>query len=531
MMRDAKYTLSFFLFKDSVKNIKDCLKEDIKCNEYALNERSGIDGSVIVGETKGAFPAWENFLNSLTVENIALNQNKPNKAILFCKRKGRIFAIVFGYGKSLLDLRKIDSNFGLITALNLIDEEKVRSINSATIDSLITLTQKQTNYFTESSEFDIGDIQDIITGINGLCKNVSIADYVNGREALTISVHMDPFKLNDKIDELYEAYTNDNYKDYFAFIDNVHFVRDRELGKVLDKELIERINDKAYKGIAIAPPSTVDWENVLGFMISGQRKRREDANNYNDEIDLEEYFSECDDVIDIEFLKKKELLCFNTDGSYKNVCTLYKAISVQLDYHNNFYVLFDGRWYEINKAFYDKVQNYILRIEKSSIALPDYIGNKNEEEYNAEAAICCSFALLDKKMCGVEGGPKKIEACDLLTADKRFIHVKKYSQSSALSHLFSQGRVAALCFLEDSGFRNEVYDFAKTQLRIDKEDFVREPKSDEIEVVYAIIAKKKSSVDNELLSLPFFSLVNLMMNNKELKKYHIRNSVAIIREA
>ena len=68
------------------------------------------------------------------------------------------------------------------------------------------------------------------------------------------------------------------------------------------------------------------------------------------------------------------------------------------------------------------------------------------------------FCLMDRKLIAVENGPKKIEACDIFTRDKKLIHVKNKGQSAQLSHLFSQGKVAAECFVSDLNFRKQVSD-------------------------------------------------------------------------
>ena len=45
------------------------------------------------------------------------------------KKKKRIFALAFGYGRNLLKPGVWEERFGLKTALNVIDLEKLRSIN------------------------------------------------------------------------------------------------------------------------------------------------------------------------------------------------------------------------------------------------------------------------------------------------------------------------------------------------------------------------------------------------------------------
>lgn len=135
------------------------------------------------------------------------------------------------------------------------------------------------------------------------------------------------------------------------------------------------------------------------------------------------------------------------------------------------------------------------------------------------------FCLMDKKLVAVEGGPKKIEACDLFTRSKKLIHVKNKGQSAQLSHLFAQGKISAECFISDEGFRKQVSEIALATFGEEVFDYREKPKSDEYEVVYAIIDDKESSLDK---ALPFFSKVNLMLTMQELDRMHFKCSVCLV---
>jgi uncharacterized protein (TIGR04141 family) len=96
-----------------------------------------------------------------------------------------------------------------------------------------------------------------------------------------------------------------------------------------------------------------------------------------------------------------------------------------------------------------------------------------------------------------------------------------------LSHLFSQGRVAAMCFVDDEIFRRNVYQIVKEKLNYSESDFIRRPQPHEIEVVYALITPKRG-VPVEII--PFFSLVNLMLAYKDLARMNVKCSLRIINE-
>ena len=57
-----------------------------------------------------------------------------------------------------------------------------------------------------------------------------------------------------------------------------------------------------------------------------------------------------------------------------------------------------------------------------------------EGDYNAALAASDKerYALMDAKNIPYGGGQSKIELCDVLSEDGRFIHIKKYSGSAVL---------------------------------------------------------------------------------------------------
>lgn len=134
---------------------------------------------------------------------------------------------------------------------------------------------------------------------------------------------------------------------------------------------------------------------------------------------------------------------------------------------------------------------------------------------------------MDKKLVSVLGGPKKIEACDIFTKNKQFIHVKNKGQSAQLSHLFAQGKISAECFISDEEFRKQVATIANAEFGATVFDYKKKPQSNEFEVVYAIIDDKNSNLENKL---PFFSKVNLMLTAQELDRMHFKYSICLIKK-
>ena len=107
-------------------------------------------------------------------------------------------------------------------------------------------------------------------------------------------------------------------------------------------------------------------------------------------------------------------------------------------------------------------------------------------------------------------GKSSIEVCDVLTATKKLIHVKKNGGSSVLSHLFNQALVAGQAWL-DNGFRSQL---RQKMLAAGESDCIREPfRSSEYEIIIAIINK----FTDQRPKIPFFSKVAICFATTSMK--------------
>lgn len=205
-----------------------------------MNDESSVDGLIVHTNTISRKPEWIDFLESFTDDEIQIRNNTSNKALLLIRVQGRIMAIAFGYGRSLLKEEYIVKNFGFLTALNMLDEKKIRSVNASTIEDMIVYTQRQSAYATNQTEFSLNHLNDIITAITGKTREEEYASSISGRDSLVVTVRMSPFEILDKLQAYLMAFESDSYKENFSWIDNIREVRDRVLIYKLDERLVEK---------------------------------------------------------------------------------------------------------------------------------------------------------------------------------------------------------------------------------------------------------------------------------------------------
>ena len=143
--------------------------------------------------------------------------------------------------------------------------------------------------------------------------------------------------------------------------------------------------------------------------------------------------------------------------------------------------------------------------------MPRLPEGKKEEDYTRDYVATTPDHLLcmDRKVIGHGGGQSRVELCDILTTDGKFIHIKPYSSSATLSHLFNQAVVSAELLLSDNEF------FLKANKKIEEltenQDFLI-PKGSKPDVILAIISER----DELRPHIPFFSKVALRYTYRRL---------------
>ncbi len=522
--------LTIFLMKDYVEDFNDCLKSPTSLSSSQIKQRFGLDGSLYYCDSNKKPPRWKQYVDELTTDAIDISDNSSNKAVLLVRIDKRIMAVVFGYGRSFLREEYIERNFGFKVALNTINPNKMRSINAATVEDMVVTTQRQASYSTSQDEFGLNVTNDIMKGITGEPFDVAYGNHISGKDSLVVSVFMNLSELKDKLMLYLTAYKGHRYKDIgFEWVDNIAEVRDSVLSEALDFELADAISNRNTEHLHIAPPETTDWDRVIGFCYSGIGKRTGEQESYDLNLDLSTYIERIRPGTNVyDKIKRDKLYAMTADGIVFTVSSIYTALVFQTEYEGKNYILCAGSWYQVETSFFELVNNYIrTHIPISAIDLPPCEANMYEADYNRKIADeNPDYCLMDQYMIAVENGPKKIEACDIFTKQKQLIHVKNKGQSAQLSHLFAQGKISAECFVGDEQFRRQVCEQTAKKFGSEIFDYNSKPRSNEYEVIYAIIDDKNSTLVEKL---PFFSKVNLMLTAQELDRMHFRCSVCLIK--
>lgn len=502
--------LNIYLIKAELNEFDAIVKTDIK--SYPIE---GV-GTFYCEESKTYLPDWLTafFLGAL---NGAFKIYAASARGILLTRSGqspneRIFAVAFGLGRHLLNDDVIEERFGLKVVLNSVVKGTLRSIDKTTLGSVPKQSREQMSRESEAANFGIDIEQDLINAVTGRSKNTKLGKTISGRDPLSISVKIDVSEIRGFLPLCLTSYESDDYKEDFEWIDQIKDVRDSHTVETLNNWLVERLSSDELDRIWMAPPSVLDWVDVKGFRY-GKKK----TGQLQLDLDIKEFLSTLDDEeISLKLLKSRQIFAVSAKTDEANDSWhAFDCIYAEASIENDIFVLNNRKWYKIASSFTKKVLDDFANLPESTISLPNY-SETNEGAYNdALPALVAHSFCMDRKMISYGGGHSTIEFCDLLTVDKRLVHVKRYGGAAQFSHLFNQGVVSGELFVGETGFRERLNAILPDEFKL--ADTSIRPNASDYEIVFAIISKSNNPLD-----IPFFSKVGLRNARRRLEAYGYR---------
>jgi uncharacterized protein (TIGR04141 family) len=499
--------LSIYLIRPEFQRSEDVLE----CTELPI-QIPGV-GEFYFERSHPNPPSWlsDFFGNSLT-GNLNILFSSARGILLVPLRQGtdqQFVAVSFGVGRHLLKESVYEERFGLKVVLNSVDPTSFRSIAKTSLGSVPKHSQEQMSKNVTPAEFGIDIEQDLVGSVTGFSRDSRLGKLITGKDALNVSVKIDVATIVDFLSHCVERYRSDDYKQNFDWIDQISDVRDTRKEQSLNEELINRLNSGNFDKIWMAVPEVIDWSDVKGFRY-GKPKR----GDLHDDLEVPAFITTLNGVpITLEILKGQNVFLIGASSDdVASKWSTYRCLYAELPVAGELFVLNNGKWYSIASGFQSQVQSDFASMAASSLALPDCTVN-DEGVYNLQASqalagSCC----MDCQTISYGGGHSKIEFCDLLTSDKKMVHVKRYGGSSVLSHLFAQGVVSGELFVSDADFRQKLN--AKLPNAHKFPDPSLRPMANQYEIVYAIISESGNPLD-----IPFFSKVSLRNSKRRLTSF------------
>lgn len=511
--------------------------QNLRLRQVTLVKAAGPSHQSYILVTKESIPTWKGFWQ--ITNNIKV---RSASAVIFIEQDNRLFAICHGRSRFFLDQSAVEYDFGLKSAINIIDPAEIKSARIFTPSEIAMSTQRQAGKKTKIESYEINIFNSLLKSIDGYVKAANQKSFkkLYGADSISFDHDGDQKGLLQKIKELHTHYGSTSYKKTpFDWIDNFRAVRDPVTVSQLDVELQTAIQNQD-SSILLNFPSAFDEASDTKFSVSGFRQ-----SSAYPSLDIEILYSNARSkavVVDTDFLKTQSIIAADgVTGDPIAQSSIYRSLFFETTYSGLYYFLESGTWYVVDKNYLSIINNTYALLENNAIQIPlpyetlkistearrrkknsEYIYN---EKLSGEYQKTQATELLDTKLVSHE--KSRTEVCDILTdmnGKTCLVHVKYKYGSSALSHLFNQGIVSA-SMLIDINFRKAANSYITNRglafpltTTLDRSKY---------KVVYAIISKKNQKGK---FTLPLFSKITLHNAIKELTRLNYDSQLAYIEE-
>ncbi len=514
--------LTVFLLRDGVSRDAALRAPETLVGHQVPSVSTRVD-SLFLASSPPHAPAWTQYLDPHVVGDLGGLLTASSSAVLLFEAADRLFAITFGQGRHLLDSEAYEQDFGLKVVINTVAPDQLKSVDAKTIDETTLHTRRDVSRDSSFTAFGLDISRDLLRAVTGTPQDDTLAHRLTGSDALGLWTRAQVPDLAALAVRLLAAYGSDDYKRNFDFVDYLR--PEKRAGRLRDLEqvLVDALKAREIDDAHMAAPEVLDPLDLSGFRFSGQQ---------DDELDADPRISAYLDMrdpdgLDLDRLKTDRLIAVRSDGEVYRQWQVYRSLVYEVNLHGDLYVLTGGDWFRVNLDFKERVYDEVDAVPRRT-GLPPADPGTDEGAYNLKAAAAIDGLCLDRKLV-FDGGPDRMEICDVLTRDGGFIHVKQRGSSSTLSHLFAQGMNSAERLLQDAEFRLQARRVIEAEHASFAEvlpvDRPQDPRS--FEVTFAVITRSSRSTP---LTLPFFSVVSLRAAVARLRAYGFRVSVAEIHE-
>jgi uncharacterized protein (TIGR04141 family) len=493
---------------------------------YSSHTVAAIDPgqpSLFVAATPPHAPRWAKYLEGQVSPALSGLVTASSSAVLFVEASNRLFTVTFGQGRYMIEDEALERDFGLRVVLNTVAPDQLKSIDAKTIEETTVHTRRDVSRESSLSAFGLDVSRDLLRAVTGTPLDETLAHRLTGADSLGITTRVQLQGLRELASRLLEAHEATTYKKNFDFIDYLRPEKDPGRVEELDAQLVQALVAKELDDVHLAAPETLDWLELAGFRLSTAGVEEDPEPDPRISVYLTSLAGQ---KIDLSRLKRDRLSAMSSGDLVMADWPIYRCIVYQVESGGALYVLSAGQWFRVDLSYKERVYADVEALPKLE-GLPDADAGSDEDGYNVKASATLGALCLDKKLV-FDGGPDKMEICDILTNARQLIHVKQRGSSSTLSHLFLQGLNSADRLLSDDEFRKQARDVIKavSPASVNLIPIAR-PDPADYEIGFVVITRSKRTTP---LTLPFFSVVSLRAAARALRGPGFRVAVAAVKE-
>jgi len=205
-------TLTVYLLKPHVG--ADALDPKKRLVRYEVRDAGQLLGELYVAQSAAEPPRWLRYFKG-AVSPLPALANRNASALFLVKRRRRLFAVTFGYGRHFLRAGSWVESFGLRVALNSIDPSTIRSLERKTFDAISRLTRTQAVHEGTAAQFGVDVEQDVLRAITGRPRDARLGTRVTGADALVVEAPKRVEDVPERLADVYGRYEETSYREGF----------------------------------------------------------------------------------------------------------------------------------------------------------------------------------------------------------------------------------------------------------------------------------------------------------------------------
>jgi uncharacterized protein (TIGR04141 family) len=382
-------------------------------------------------------------------------ESQSSGCVILLRSHERVFAASFGTGRHAIPEELIEGDFGLTVALNEVNPKQLRSLVTKTID--VKTRQRDTKKLggADVPEFALDLDVEWLRSAEGRTERAD-CNVVVGSDALHLAGWRRSLReLSHACGEFLSIFQR-GVPEVFAFAESVKPIQENDpIHAKLEGDLQAAIQLRYFEQLSLGvDPATARAAHKC-LLVYGKKSWEIDSLDDDSLRRGLDELSECEPRFDAA---KALIRLFDRNGEQIFSKSLVTLLQMEIDRDGDSYVRVERRWFRCRDDYVARVHRRVsdLADMTQALGLPSWSKEEypTEAEYNAFVALSKDWLLQDRALLYSAG--EGLEACDLLSREKNFIHVKEGKDSSMLSQLFSQASSSAVMLRRDQAFFDEM---------------------------------------------------------------------------
>ena len=242
----------------------------------------------------------------------------------------------------------------MMVTLNAVEENSLRSVDREEFEAQQRKTRTQTSVQSDIGQFGLDVRSDLLRSVTGRPEDSDGAEQLTGSDSLHASVRIEFADIPAKLEQFNALAESTAYRDKgYDWIDHFRRVTDPVVIERLDNALVGDITEGRTENIFLAPPSTLDFQEHIGFLYPRERKSAEK----HPDLRISDYVARAGaEDIDLKKLKTSTIRHFrDRDDLAADQFSAYRAIIYEKREDSFLYVLTDGDYYRVDNNHVDEV--------------------------------------------------------------------------------------------------------------------------------------------------------------------------------